>query len=248
MEALISVVGALIPSALLLRYFYRSDRHPEPGRVLRRTFWWGVAIAAPAVILALVLGVYEDSVVDPLLFGLYSAFLGAAIPEELFKFLVVTRYSARQPEFNEAMDGIVYGATASLGFATIENLLYSFGDLGTALLRAFTAVPGHAFVGAILGYYVGQSRFGLGRRPSVWLGLVVAIILHGLYDFPLLAIGKLASDTGELSDAQALLILGLVVFVLAVLFIEAVWTFRLVRRLRREQEQRLAEATESQPS
>ena len=240
MEILISVVGALIPSILLLRYFYRSDRYPEPGRLLRGTFLWGIAIAAPAVILALALGVYEDSVVNPLLFGLYSAFFGAAIPEELFKFLVVTRYSARHPEFNEAMDGVVYGATASLGFATLENLLYSFGDLGTALLRALTAVPGHAFLGAILGYYVGQSRFGLGRRPSAWLGLVVAIILHGLYDFPLLAIGKLSNQGGEISDTNALLILALVVFVLAVLFIEAVWAVRLVRRLRREQEQRLA--------
>ena len=83
------------------------------------------------------------------------------IPEETFKYLVLTRYSARHRAFDEPMDGIVYGAVASLGFAALENLLYvGSGDLGTAVARAATAVPGHAFTGAIMGYYVGQARFG----------------------------------------------------------------------------------------
>jgi len=126
------------------------------------------------------------------------------------------------------MDGIVYGVVASLGFATFENILYVFdGGLSVAVSRAFSAVPFHAFAGAILGYYVGQAKF---RPEEKWLLIVkgygAVMLLHGLYDFPLLTLMavKTASSGG---------LLGLVtVFVLV---IEWRWALRLVRRLRREQ-------------
>jgi len=37
------------------------------------------------------------------------------------------------------------------------------GGLGVAALRAFTAVPGHALTGVIMGAYVGGAKFG---RPG----------------------------------------------------------------------------------
>ena len=41
-------------------------------------------------------------------------------------FLVLYYFILREKEFNEPMDGIVYGVTASLGFATLENIDYVF--------------------------------------------------------------------------------------------------------------------------
>ena len=168
-----------------------------------------------------------------MLAGLYCALFYAAVPEEFFKFLVVTRYSARNPAFDEPMDGVVYGATASLGFATLENILYvAQGGWIVAVARALTAVPCHACLGAILGYYVGQARFKGERKISAWLGLLVATLLHALYDFPLLAMRGLDNVGGQLG-----LVLGLLVFFLAVFVFEIVWTLRIIRRLRREQVQ-----------
>ena len=57
---------------------------------------------------------------------LYSSFLTAAWVEELLKFLVLYFIVLRRSEFNEPMDGIVYGVTVSLGFATYENYSYVF--------------------------------------------------------------------------------------------------------------------------
>jgi RsiW-degrading membrane proteinase PrsW (M82 family) len=58
------------------------------------------------------------------------------------------------------MDGVVYGAVASLGFATLENILYvTPNGFAVAAARAFTAVPGHALLGVIMGYYVGRAKF-----------------------------------------------------------------------------------------
>ena len=185
------------------------------------------------------LGWLEPHNAGPMFSGFFTAFVMAAFPEELFKYLVLTRYSARNPAFDEPMDGVVYGVTASLGFATLENILYvANGGLGVAITRAITAVPSHACLGAIMGYYVGQARFNRQSSPPANRGLVIAIILHGLYDFPLMAAHKISelAESGDPAAAAAclsesfllLLFVGVVVF-------EFAWTVKIVRRLRREQ-------------
>ena len=67
-------------------------------------------------------------------------------------------------EFDELMDGIVYGAVASLGFATLENIMYCIdGGLSVVAIRALTAVPAHASFGAIMGYYF-RKVISMARR------------------------------------------------------------------------------------
>ncbi|MGC7950656.1 PrsW family glutamic-type intramembrane protease, partial [Bacillus sp. II_CA] len=63
-------------------------------------------------------------------------------------------------EFDDPYDGILYGASISLGFATIENVLYllSFG-LDTAFMRALLPVSSHALFGVVMGYYYGRAKF-----------------------------------------------------------------------------------------
>uniref|UniRef100_A0A7C4TE50 PrsW family intramembrane metalloprotease n=1 Tax=candidate division WOR-3 bacterium TaxID=2052148 RepID=A0A7C4TE50_UNCW3 len=50
-----------------------------------------------------------------------------------------------------------------LGVLAFRHLLYEFCvfqyGLGTGILRAFLSVPGHAFFGALMGYYIGQAKF-----------------------------------------------------------------------------------------
>jgi RsiW-degrading membrane proteinase PrsW (M82 family) len=118
----ISVLSAVLPSLLLLWFFYSYDLNPAPGKVIGVTFGLGIVIVAP--VLALELTVFADfSVANPYLAGLVKGFWGAALPEELLKFLVIAGYCMRHKAFDERMDGMVYGAVASLGFATMENIL-----------------------------------------------------------------------------------------------------------------------------
>lgn len=222
--------ATLVPSLLLVTYFHRRDVYPEPPAVLWRTFGWGVLIVFPVCLVAWPMDALAAQLGHPLLYGFASAFFGAAIPEEIFKFAVVYFYAARHIQFDEPMDGIVYGATASLGFATLENVLYvSDGGLPVAITRAFLAVPGHAFLGAIMGYYIGRAKFTDGdRRPLLVRALAIPILLHGLYDGPLLAGNGGGSDPG-------CFFLALLPMVLAIVVVEAVWATRLVRRMRTEQ-------------
>lgn len=235
------LLAALVPSALWLWYFLRQDLNPEPRSVLLKTFGVGVLITVPvALVESVVDGAASGPAVSPLQAALHSAFLTAAICEESAKFAVVWWYCRRHPAFDEPMDGVVYGAIASLGFATLENVLYvADGGLTVAVMRSLTAVPAHALFGATMGYFIGQAEFGAAqtRRRALALSLVVPILLHGLYDFPLMYAPRAAAAP------LPTLLLVLLPFVL-------VWGgWRSMRRrvLALSAEQRLAQQSESAP-
>ena len=222
--------SAIAPSLLLVWFFHTRDAFPEPPRVLWTTFFLGMVIVAPVLLFAWPAYLLAQEIDAALVHGFIAAFFGAAIPEEAFKLLVLWGYSMRQSAFDEPLDGIVYGATASLGFATLENVLYVSSEGGAvAVLRAFTAVPSHAFLGAIMGYYVGRARFSADRdrrRSLMFKALAIPILLHGAYNFPLLAANALEQP----DSLAALPVLALLLLVPAVLVLEGVWTLRLVRR------------------
>ncbi len=182
MMLLISLVLALLPAWLLIRYFVNSDKYPEPPELIKKTFWRGVGTVVPVLIVVLPLSIFEEEIQNLFFRAAYKAFVTAAIPEEFFKFCVLYYFCSKLDEFDEPMDGIVYGATVSLGFAALENVMYSTGDIGTGLLRAFTAVPGHAAWGGIMGYHFARAHFA-GQRPGFFhKALFIPILLHGLYD------------------------------------------------------------------
>jgi RsiW-degrading membrane proteinase PrsW (M82 family) len=97
---------------------------------------------------------------------------------------VLRLFLYKNPNFDEVMDGIVYMAIVSLGFAGFENIMYSAGDIGTGFIRAFTAVPGHAMWSGIMGYYIGCAKIRKTNTAIYFLnGLAWGILYHGLYDF-----------------------------------------------------------------
>ena len=85
------------------------------------------------------------------------------------------------------MDGIVYAVMISLVFATVENISYVFkyGEQGlfVAITRMFTAIPLHAVCGVILGYFVGLAKFSDDKRPLLFKGLFLAVLIHALYNY-----------------------------------------------------------------
>jgi len=233
-----SLFLALLPAFLLIRYFVKSDKYPEPTELINKTFWLGIGTVIPVLIIVIPLSLVEDEFENAFGRALYESFVMAAIPEEFFKFCILYYFCSKLKEFDEPMDGIVYGATVSLGFAALENVLYSTGDITIGLLRAFTAVPSHAAWGAIMGYLFARSYFA-GERPGFFhKSLLVPILLHGFYDFPLMFMdGKFFSTSGEqgLSDEQSMIFLGcILIFVFTFVFgIRMVYKY--VKEMRAEQ-------------
>ncbi|MGD9008197.1 MAG: PrsW family glutamic-type intramembrane protease [Desulfobacteraceae bacterium] len=236
----IALGAALVPSAVLMWFFHSRDLHPEPARVLWATFFLGIAAIVPISIVA----GYLDSAVDFIhadniyLQGTLTAFFVAAVPEEFFKYVILLRYSMRHDQFDEPMDGIVYGVAASLGFATLENILYvAGGGMNVAFSRAVTAVPAHAMMGAIMGYFAGQALFRPEKaRRFNRLALGCAVMLHGLYDAPLIIISNAIKSGIELPGYTHGI---LIILFAAVLLTHFVWAMWLVIRLRSQQRNEL---------
>jgi protease PrsW len=104
--------------------------------------------------------------------------------EEFSKFIVLRFYIFQKKDFNEPFDGIVYSVVISMGFAMVENILYVVqGGLNVALIRMFTAVPAHAAFGVLMGYFAGKAKFSQAKGFYLALGLIVAMFVHGAYDF-----------------------------------------------------------------
>ncbi|MCC6155371.1 MAG: PrsW family intramembrane metalloprotease [Candidatus Hydrogenedentes bacterium] len=230
MEYAIALALAIVPSWLLVRYFHERDLYPEPAGIIWGTFALGALTTIPVVIVALPLMQLlpqPESVVGT---GFQFAFLYAAIPEEFFKLTVLLFYSLRRREFDEPMDGLVYGAVAAQGFAALENSLYSF-SVGPAMtiVRGFTAVPAHACMGIIMGYYVGRARFEPERRSAlIFQGYIFATLAHGLYDAPLLTINAITTRFGGVPPeyetfTATCTILGLLVLIVTMAFARALW-------------------------
>jgi RsiW-degrading membrane proteinase PrsW (M82 family) len=157
----------------------------EPKLPLALCFLLGIIIVFPAIKLEEFALTYGLSDYETLFDTFLYAIIGVALIEEGIKFLVLRAYPYRMSFFNEPMDGIVFSVMIAMGFATFENIIYAdrFG-LETTLIRAFTAVPAHATFAIIMGYYTGLAKFNQEKRisfPAIGLGL--AILVHGIYDF-----------------------------------------------------------------
>ena len=99
----------------------------------------------------------------------------------LFYFIAIYRHV----EFEDAYDGILYGASVSLGFATVENILYllAFGT-DIAFIRALLPVSSHALFGVVMGYYFGRAKFAVESNNSkyLFLAFLAPFSLHFIYN------------------------------------------------------------------
>lgn len=184
---------AVIPSVIIIIYVYKKDRlEKEPVSLLIRLFVCGALSIIPTVILE-ELGIYilssslQEGTVG---YSIALNFIVIGISEELCKYFAMKISSWDNPQFNCSFDGVVYGVTAALGFATVENLLYVLPNgAGTALVRGLVSVPAHASFGVFMGAFYGASRkwFNAGKtgysRFLRIMGLVIPILFHGLFDF-----------------------------------------------------------------
>lgn len=178
---------ALAPCFAIVIFIYRKDKfEKEPKLLLIKSFLLGALSTIPTAFSEAFL---KDNVlpvpVDIVTIAIFS-FLGIGIVEEGFKYFFIRIYPYRKKEFNEPFDGIIYSVMVSMGFATLENLMYVYQHgFATAVTRMFTAVPAHATFGIIMGYFLGIEKMS-GKKSYGMIGLLLAATLHASYDFFLL--------------------------------------------------------------
>ncbi len=118
---------------------------------------------------------------------------GIGLIEEAVKIVPVLIMLKWSKAINESVDFVIYASVSALGFAFMENLLYFRHDGLTAVSgRAFTAVLAHMSLSSIVVYGLFCARYSGERRGwKTWLRIgawfFAACLLHGLYDFFLIA-------------------------------------------------------------
>ena len=190
---------SILPSILIIFYIRKKEYHDkEPMKLLLLLFGLG---GIPCVIGAMVMEFLGEAILNlvvhpggtfvTLLYHILDAFLVVALAEEGCKFLAMYIATWHNKAFDYKYDAIIYAVFTSLGFATIENIMYVFsggGSLSTAIMRGILSVPGHAEFGIFMGYFYGlakmyhvKGQYKLSTRYKL-LSLLVPIGLHGFYD------------------------------------------------------------------
>lgn len=182
------IIAALVPVVLVIIYIYIKDRYEkEPKRLLLYSFLLGAFISIMITsflytIFDIILPLDSSVVFQQFI----KAFFIVGFTEEFSKYIIVRYYNQPKAAFNEPFDGIVYAVMVSMGFAATENIMYVLdGGFQTAFLRMFTAVPAHATFAILMGYFMGKAKFTTKNNKSTLnlMGLLLAILFHGAYDF-----------------------------------------------------------------
>ena len=170
MFIVVLISAAIAPGLALLSYFYlRNEMSTEPRKTLLQAFIYGALITFPIMFIQYVMQ-EEHAITNEVI----STVIVASTLEEFFKWLVIFVVILRHVDFDDPYDGILYGAAVSLGFASVENVLYllAFG-IDQALIRAILPVSSHALFGVVMGYYFGKGKFSRQMRAKELFALAL---------------------------------------------------------------------------
>lgn len=183
----VGLVLALIPAIVWLLFFYQQDRlEPEPKGYVFGVFVLG-ALLAQAIGVPLLEDVFEVRrwlSISPWV-NVAGSILVVGFSQEFLKYAAV-RYSVYpSAEFDERVDGVVYGTAAGLGYATLLNVHYVVASGGVNLpigvVRIVVTALAQASFAGLTGYFLGRARFE--DEPVWWLpgGVALAAVLNGLF-------------------------------------------------------------------
>jgi RsiW-degrading membrane proteinase PrsW (M82 family) len=200
--ALICAIACLPTTAFGLWAVRRLDRNEkEPWRLVLAASGWGAIVATSLVILGE--GFWQQLSLQTLVPGPgleASTAFSAGIFEELAKGLaVLLLFLVMRDEFDDVVDGIVYGAAVGLGFNFMESISYMtylfsiFGDGQGAAAAFFQWYArqvlglffGHATYTALVGAGIGIARQLARRRHqllAIASGWLIAIAAHFSWD------------------------------------------------------------------
>ena len=173
---------AIVPAAIWLVAFNPLDQtEPEPKRLVVGVFVLGLLLAAAIgqPIIRDLFQVQDWLDTSP---GHGNCRLGPHYwlrVQEYLKYAVIRYTVFYEPEFDERIDGLIFGAAVGLGYATFLNLRFVLDhtgvNLGVGAVTISVVALAHASFSGVMGYFVGRARFEkMGALLAAPLGLIVA--------------------------------------------------------------------------
>ncbi len=198
------IATGILPVIIWLWFWLKEDReHPEPKRLIAKTFFFGMIAVFVALALEYLFHLFmKKSAISisekNLLFILSLAFI-----EETVKYFSA-RPALKSKNFDEPVDAIMYLIIAGLGFAAMENIFFlanAFKDGGMAIgfltsdMRFLGANLLHSVTSAIIGVSIALSYY---KRKTIKItymaaGVILATLLHAIFNFYIIRL----SESGE---------------------------------------------------
>jgi RsiW-degrading membrane proteinase PrsW (M82 family) len=193
----LSVFISVVTTGLYVTLVWWLDRHEkEPLGLAAAAFLWG---AVPAIVVSLIAELLLDvplvALGEGLTYEMVSSSLVAPIVEEVIKAIALLGiFYFWRHEFDNVLDGIIYGSLVGFGFAMMEDLFYSLSSLSESgwgswgmvlFLRTILFGLNHAFFTALTGIGLGYARLAR-ERWKRWLaplvGLGAAVTFHAIHN------------------------------------------------------------------
>jgi len=186
------LILAIAPVITIVLWIYLKDKYDkEPIHILTKFFTFGVLISVLAIYIEewfIKINIFSESMDI-----FYMSFIVAGLVEEGLKSLILIPNLLKEKNFNEKLDGIIYSVFLSLGFATVENIIYILYEDPTSafevgVIRSIISVPAHMMFGVIMGYYISKYKFTdcKSKKRNLILAIILPILLHGVFDFILM--------------------------------------------------------------
>ncbi|MCL5995911.1 MAG: PrsW family glutamic-type intramembrane protease [Chloroflexi bacterium] len=183
---------ALIPAVLWLAFFYAQDRaEPEP-----RTYVIAVAILGALLAAAVGQPLINDFFRAPGWIGrdtvteILGSILVIGFIQEFLKYATVRFSIYYSNEFDQRVDGVIYGTAAGVGYATMLNIMTVINsggiagdELSAGVIRIVVTALAQGALGGLLGYFIARTKFD--DEPVWWmpLGLTLAATINGLFSW-----------------------------------------------------------------
>ena len=194
---------SVLPVFIIAIILYALDKEKEAVGTMFKYYALGLLAAVMAVILEMFVQLPTE---NNLLFIFIDCFFCIALVEEMAKMASLKIGLSGEKSYNNFYDSIIFSTAVSLGFAGIENVLYVLSSsmqslslgLGTGLLRAFLAVPGHVIFAIFMGFFLDKAVEARVNGKSAgfynFLAIAVPTVLHGVYDFFCFTLGTFDSS------------------------------------------------------
>lgn len=188
--SVIKILSFVIPPLIaIIIYFFISFRFSKISqKLLLQSFFWG----AFSIVLVLAVQVVADYLELDKLTNirrvLFYAVVIMAFFAEFGKFLILRGFIYPNKDFKTPVDGMIYTVMISMGFATMNNILYfiNIPNLSVNTANALSAGPANVIFGVMMGFFIGMGKLRKMRFIDSMTGLTAAVFFHGLYDFCLL--------------------------------------------------------------
>lgn len=203
-------LSVVVVTPVILAFLWLNRWHRGRPGLLVSAFVWGASVAAFC-------SIWAQEWLHDLVNAIWGAEIGewvrplmiTPVTEEVFKGLfLVWLLIYRRREITGVLDAIVYAGLAGVGFSFIENSLYfgrplmevaqsgganagAVATFGVTLFMRIAMVPFfHSLMVALTAIGIGiaaNRRGSVARVLPVLLGLLAAIVLHGIWDWAGLA-------------------------------------------------------------